>query len=306
MDAAEASSAPRLLVVDDQPTILQQVHHCFTPDFEVFIATDGEQALARAGLIDPDLILLDVAMPGLTGLDVCARLKRQSSTKDIPVVFVTAGQGEQEEMACWEAGGADFVGKPINPLTLRKRVEMHLKLKQQAENLRRLALTDGLTGVWNRRAFDELLSAQWQRDHIAKRPLSLMMVDIDYFKHLNDGHGHLAGDQCLRHLAERISELMAIGHGEVARVGGDEFAVLLGSTELAQAAHLAQKLQKQIQVDPISPGPQGEPANVTVSVGIATTIPASGVDHRVLFSRADKLLYQAKLEGRNRIRASRF
>ena len=186
---------PRLLVVDDQPINIQTLYQVFHADHEVFVATSGEQALAFCrGNPLPDLILLDVVMPGLDGLAVCQQLKADPVLANIPVIFVTACMDPADETRALEAGGVDFITKPVNPMVVRARVKTHLTLKAQEDFLRSLVFVDGLTGVANRRRFDEALLSEWRQCRRAGTPLALLMIDIDHFKRYNDHYGHPTGD----------------------------------------------------------------------------------------------------------------
>lgn len=169
---------PRLLVVDDQPINIQTLYQIFHADHEVFVATSGEQALAFCrGNPLPDLILLDVVMPGLDGLAVCRQLKADPVLANIPVIFVTACMDPADETRALEAGGVDFITKPVNPMVVRARVKTHLTLKAQGDFLRSLVFIDGLTGVANRRRFDEALLSEWRQCQRVGTPLALLMID---------------------------------------------------------------------------------------------------------------------------------
>jgi PleD family two-component response regulator len=189
---------PRLLVVDDQPLNIQALYQTFTADHQVFMATSGEQALVQCASRLPDLVLLDVMMPGMDGFEVCRRLKADPATCDIPVIFVTAHDDEAAETLGLEVGAVDFIAKPINPKIVRARVATHLTLKAQADLLRQWVYIDGLTGVYNRRHFDEHLVSEWGRSARNGAPVSLLMIDVDRFKAYNDRQGHQAGDACAR------------------------------------------------------------------------------------------------------------
>lgn len=194
----------RLLVVDDQPGNVRLMFGMFGSEHEVLIASDGAQALRLCREMLPDLVLLDVQMPGLSGLQVCRELKLSQETQTIPVIFVTGDEGAEAEKACWDAGGVDFVVKPVNAVTLRNRVRTHLALKFQADALREMAYMDGLTGVANRRHFDQCLDLPWQAAAREQTALGLIMMDVDHFKRYNDHYGHQAGDDCLRAIASTL------------------------------------------------------------------------------------------------------
>ena len=209
---------PRLLVVDDQPTNIQVLYQIFQADHEVFMARDGEQALAFCrNNPPPDLVLLDVVMPEMDGIEVCRQLKADPVLADIPVIFVTACSEPADETRALESGGVDFITKPVNPAVVRARVKTHLTLKAQGDVLRSLVFVDGLTGVANRRRFDEALQIEWRRCQRKGAPLALLMMDIDHFKRYNDRYGHQTGDACLQQVAATLKAGLQRGHDLVAR-----------------------------------------------------------------------------------------
>jgi len=185
---------PRLLIVDDQPLNIRLMHQIFQAEHEVFVATNGEDALTFCQTQLPDLVLLDVVMPGMDGYEVCRQLKLDARTRDIPVIFVTSQSNSAEEEDGLAAGAADFIAKSASAKVMRARVSTLITLKHQADLLRSLAQIDGLTGVANRRHFDERLDVEWRRCGRSAKPLALIMIDLDYFKCFNDCYGHQAGD----------------------------------------------------------------------------------------------------------------
>ena len=296
---------PRLLVVDDQPANVQTLYQALAGDYQVFMATGGEQALKVAHEKLPDLVLLDVVMPGMDGYEVCRRLRADTATADIPVIFVTAHSGADDEARGLDAGAVDFIAKPIHPAIVRARVRTHLTLKQQSDLLRQMAFIDGLTGVFNRRYFDEHLQQEWARSARNGTPLALILADIDAFKKYNDRYGHQAGDDCLR----RVAHALALGLNRpadmVARYGGEEFACILPETDVAGAYELAQRLGDLVRALAIehADGPAGHV--VTISLGVAGRgAHPPGVSlgaESELVAAADRQLYRAKHEGRARV-----
>ncbi len=300
---------PRLLVVDDQPPNIQVLYRAFAADHQVLMATGGEQALALCAAQQPDLVLLDVVMPGMDGHEVCRRLKADVATRDIPVIFVTAHNDEAAETRGLELGAVDFISKPINPKIVRARVRTHLTLKAQADLLRQWVYTDGLTGVFNRRYFDERLAIEWARAQRSGSALSVVMLDVDYFKRYNDRYGHQSGDDCLRRVAAALKQGVRRPADLVARYGGEEFVCLLPDTDLSGAMVVARLLGNVVQALHI-PHLDAPPAEVvTVSLGVCSRsshtpnagptpgrAPGSAED---LLRQADGQLYRAKSSGRN-------
>ncbi|MES2116053.1 MAG: diguanylate cyclase [Pseudomonadota bacterium] len=290
----------RVLVVDDQPINIRMLHAVLAQEFEVFAATSGAQALDFCQKNKPDLILLDVVMPGMDGLEVCRRLKQDQETRAIPVIFVTAGTQPEEENACWSAGAADFVSKPVNPLTLRNRVLAHLQFKLHMDALQAMAFADGLTGVANRRLFDDTLESEFRRCGRGGAPLAMLMIDVDFFKRYNDRYGHQAGDECLKRVALTLKERLKRPYDLAARYGGEEFACLLPDTNGAGALAMAEELRLAVAALAMEHDDSPVAGHVTISVGVAVTHPQADGDCAALLRLADQALYRAKDAGRNR------
>lgn len=293
---------PRLLIVDDQPINIQTLYQTFQADHEVFMATGGQQALdfCRNNL-PPDLILLDVVMPGMGGREVCRRLKADPALTNIPVIFVTANSEPAEETRALEAGGVDFIAKPVNPAVVRARVKTHLTLKAQADLLRSLVFVDGLTGVANRRCFDEALQAEWRRCRRNGTPLTLLMIDIDHFKRYNDRYGHQTGDACLQKVAATLRKGLNRSHDLVARYGGEEFACLMPECDHPAGQAKAEELRAAVQALGIPHDDSPTANQVTLSIGSAMMRPDNTRTADTLVAVADAALYQAKHSGRNRV-----
>lgn len=295
---------PKLLIVDDQPLVIRMLHQIFQADYEVFIATSGEEALDFCQKNSPDLILLDVVMPGMNGYQVCRKLKQQPITENVPVIFVTGHSDPLEEEEGLEAGAVDFICKTASPKVIRARVKTHLTLKQQTDLLRALTRMDSLTGIANRRYFDETLAVEWRRCAREMKPLSLIMIDIDFFKRYNDFYGHQAGDACLRQVANCISAGFTRSHDMAARYGGEEFVCVLPDTPLEGAEIKANLLLATVIALNIAHEKSDIKGGVvSISLGVATIVPSPGIDPAELILNADRMLYQAKEAGRARAKA---
>jgi diguanylate cyclase (GGDEF)-like protein len=292
---------PRLLLVDDQAVNIQILYQILGSDHELIMATSGAQALTVCVNQKPDLILLDIMMPEMDGLEVCRRLKSDPQTRDIPVIFVTAQSDPSEEAAGLELGAVDFISRPINAPVVLARVRTHLTLKYQSDLLRSMAFLDGLTGIANRRNFDETLAIEWQDCKRNKYPLSLILMDIDHFKRFNDHYGHQAGDTCLLSMATAMQECMGRAHDLVARYGGEEFVCILPNCSLVGASQLAEKIRTKVQALPI---PHAASPTVTLSAGVSCVVPDEDLSWGLLVSLADQQLYAAKMAGRNRIHSA--
>lgn len=297
---SEAPPRPRLLVVDDQPVNLQALYRVFGSDHQVFSATRAEQALAIAQQERPDLVLLDLELGASSGLDLCRQLKQLPATAEVPVIFVTAHGSQEAEVAGLQAGAVDFIHKPIHPVIVRARVNTHLQLKRQADLLRELAFRDGLTGLANRRAFDERLALELRHALRSQQALSLLLIDVDFFKRYNDHYGHQAGDAALRAVAGVLSDNMLRPVDMAARYGGEEFACLLPETPLEGALSVAERLRADLQTLQLPHAASEVAPHLTLSVGAVSTPGRPGVPPQRLLQAADQQLYQAKRAGRHR------
>ena len=298
---AHATEKPRLLVVDDQPVNVQVLYQAFAADHKVLMATSGEQALAVCAAQRPDLVLLDVMMPGMDGHEVCRRLKADPATRDTPVIFVTAHSDEAAETLGLELGAVDFISKPINPRIVRARVKTHLTLKAQSDLLRSWAYIDGLTGVYNRRHFDERLASEWSRAQRTCTPLSVVMMDVDFFKRYNDRRGHQAGDDCLRRIAAAIKGVIRRPGDIVARYGGEEFVCLLPETDLPGALNFAERLGDNVREQRIEHPDSPVAPVVSLSLGVSSASEVARTSAEALVRTADEQLYLAKAHGRNQV-----
>ena len=290
---------PRLLVVDDQRANIHALYQAFAADYKMSMATSGEQALAICRSQLPDLVLLDVVMPGMDGFEVCERLKADDATKDIPVIFVTAHNDEEAETRGLDVGATDFISKPINPRVVRARVKTHLTMKRQADLLRQWVYIDGLTGVCNRRYFDERLQVEWDRAARSKGTLSVALVDVDLFKRFNDHYGHQAGDDCLRRVAATMKACIKRPADLIARYGGEEFVLLLPDTDASGALQLANQLRQRILDQKIEHAGSDVGPLLTISIGVCTMLPSRDSNAGNLLREADAQLYLAKSHGRN-------
>ena len=238
---------PMILAIDDTPANLLTIGKALGSAFDLQVATSGLTGLALAMESTPDLILLDVMMPDMDGYETCRCLLANPVTRDIPVIFITAQNSPDDETQGLEAGVVDFISKPVNPSVLRARVRTHLTMKRMADQLRSMALIDGLTGIANRRCLDEALASEWRACQRACLPLALAMIDIDHFKRLNDTYGHPVGDTCLVTVASALKACLGRSHDLIARYGGEEFLCLLPGTELAGALSKAEELRQSVQ-----------------------------------------------------------
>lgn len=309
--------ACKLLMVDDDPLVIAALGKTLEEFGRLQFATSGADALRLAHASVPDLILLDIEMPGMGGFEVCRALKASPVLADVPVIFITSHDAGEQEVTGLALGGVDFISKPLRPACVVARLRMHLRMKEMSDALRRSAYTDGLTGIANRRQFDDMLGREWHRAERSALPISLLMIDIDAFKKYNDHYGHPAGDKCLQRVAMAVKQ---VGHRPAdlaARFGGEEFAIVLPETDAAGAEIVAAHLLAA--VDALALPHAASPAHpfVSVSIGVSSFDeqcadwlgrPADsrfgtlGPHHPVadLVRAADQALYAAKQAGRRR------
>lgn len=325
----EESDKGTILIVDDSPSHLGVLFSCLTDaGFKVLLAQDGESALERVEGDRPDVVLLDIIMPGIDGFETCRRLKANEPTHDIPVIFMTALAQTSVVVKGFQLGAVDYIIKPAQQEIVVARVTTHLTIQRLKHNLReqnaklqqeieqrhraevalqdanqklqRLATVDGLTQLANRRRFDEFLNQAW---HILSReqlPLSLLLCDIDYFKLYNDSKGHQAGDECLKLVARAMSRAVKRSSDLVARYGGEEFAVILPNTNGEGALQVAERIRASVKKDAIAHPKSPISENVTLSIGVSCTTPCRDFSPEELIAVADRGLYQAKEAGRDR------
>ena len=304
----------KVLVVDDTPLNRKlQKNYLMEVGYQVILAEDGIEALKKIREESPDLILLDVMMPKMDGFQVCRHIKHNFRTRYTPVILVTALNEIETKMKGIEAGADDFISKPFNKLELLARVKSLLRIKhlnkelqskihlleKAQKKLKKLAITDGLTGVFNYRFFRDQLTKEVTRAERHKKQLAIIMLDIDYFKSYNDTHGHPAGDYVLKTMAGILVKNMR-NIDLTSRYGGEEFALILVETDKASAGIVANKLIRLVEgykFNYESTQPNGK---ITISMGVAT-FPDNGKTPDELISQADKRLYRAKKEGRNRV-----
>jgi len=301
--SVNSSSGTTILCIDDDHDILNRLENILTgAGYAVIKATDGKQGIREALERKPDLILLDIVMPGMDGYEICKKIRDNEETKNIPIIFLTAKKEDEDEVKGLKIGAVDYMRKPFHPPIVKSRIRTHLDLKLKTDMLGKLAFIDGLTNIFNRRKFDEMLNQEWKRAMRNKSSLSLIMSDIDHFKGYNDHYGHTAGDDCLRSVSRGLQNLLQRPADLLARYGGEEFAVILPETDYAGAIYISNVLLKGIE-DLNIPYPHSPIAgHVTISIGVATSIPGSNCDKpRHLIEAADTMLYVAKENGRNQV-----
>ncbi|MBL8677532.1 MAG: diguanylate cyclase [Myxococcales bacterium] len=299
----------KVLLVDDDPTIIHLLRGALAEFEHVRFASNGSDALRIAREWKPGIILLDVELGDANGLDVCARIKADPEIADTPVIFVTAHDDILFEARAIASGATDFLSKPLSPARVRLRVHLHLRMRAQLEQLKQTVLTDELTRLANRRAFQAAISRECHRA-ASTGAISVLVIDIDYFKKLNDTYGHPMGDACLQSVAEAIAQSVSRPEDLCARIGGEEFAALLAGTEEAEARSVAERIRAAVIARAWPHGASPVAPHVTVSIGVAVRPKQSPTRERgaptpaALVALADEALYRAKANGRNCVEVS--
>lgn len=293
----------KVLIIDDELTNIRILAESLRGEHEALFATSGERGLVLAVEQSPDLILLDIMMPGMDGYTVCKTLKSNPNTKNIPVIFITAKGLIEDELKGLGLGAVDYITKPFQVPIVKARVRTHLDLKRKNDLLEELVCLDGLTEIANRRRFNTALDEEWRRCGRILHPLSLIMMDIDYFKLFNDNYGHTVGDDCLKRVASTIKKCVNRSGDLPARYGGEEFVCLLPDMDSEGAITVAEKIRSAVEQLHIVHAYSPVSDRITLSLGVATTRPFLERDPTVLVDSADARLYGAKANGRNQVAA---
>lgn len=306
------SNGKTILVVDDVPVNIQLLNTYLSAEgYNVISAKDGSEAMDKVKEHHPDLVLLDVMMPKMSGYEVCKAVKSDEATKYIPVILVTALNELEDKIKGMDSGADDFLSKPFNKLELLVRVRSLLRIKylhdelqekvvelqKTKDELRQLAITDGLTGLYNYRYFKDQLQQELNRARRHDLNISLIMIDIDHFKHYNDKNGHPAGDEVLRGIARLLKDNIR-NIDIAARYGGEEFSLILIETDKTSAKFVAEKIRKLVEENSFEFEGSQPDGKLTISSGVAT-FPEDGEDLDNLVNKADQRLYLAKQAGRN-------
>jgi diguanylate cyclase (GGDEF)-like protein len=295
-----AKEADTVLVIDDEEINRMALTQILSQEFAVVTATDGRDGIEKALALRPTLILLDIMMPGMGGFDVLRELKHSKETANIPVIIITGLDKEEDEEAGFFFGAVDYITKPFKRNLVRARVRNQMQIVHHIRTAETLGYLDELTRLPNRRQFNERIEQEWNRCMREQTPLSFLMMDIDHFKEYNDTYGHPQGDVLLRTIANIFREQVQRASDMVARLGGEEFGVLLPATDSAQARAIAEKIRSAVESAVIQDF-DGKRTQITLSVGLATIVPTKDQLPKDLVSAADAKLYNAKGAGRNQV-----
>lgn len=313
----------RVLAVDDQPIVIEVLRRMLAsePAFEFHACGRGGSALEVARSVRPSVILQDLVMEDADGFDLLRAYRMDPALSEVPVVVLSGREDPRDKSRAFALGASDYLVKIPDPIELVARVGAHgrsflarrerdaafrelASLKSQLEvknaELERISLADGLTGLANRRRFDEVLDMELRRAYRDRTDLSLVLADVDHFKRFNDRYGHVAGDQCLRRVADALRGAVRRAGDLAARYGGEEFAVVLPSTPLDGARKLAEVIRRGVAELGVAHEASDVARHVTLSLGVASMPPGVGLSARELIERADRGLYAAKRGGRDR------
>ena len=313
-----------VLLVDDQPIVAEKVRRDLLEDSRIdfHFSSTPEEALILAESVSPTVILLDLVMPNIDGLEAIKLFRANPVTQNVPIIMLSSKENAEVKANAFNAGANDYLVKMPEKIELTARVIHHsisyLNIKQRdrayvalRESQRRMeeknfelmqeTVVDGLTGVGNRRAFDAALERFWLSSLRSRSHISLIMIDVDYFKLFNDLYGHIEGDDCLKSIAKALTSELPRATDFVARYGGEEFAVVLSSTDLLGATLVADRLRKKIEQLKIQHKKSTVSQYVSISVGVSSVIPERNMGRKNLVLSADKALYEAKGKGRNRV-----
>jgi diguanylate cyclase (GGDEF)-like protein len=296
----EKDDAFRILVIDDEKTNLMVLHRLLSPDYTVFTAKSGEDGISRAASERPDLILLDIIMPDMNGFDVLKTLKDSPETQNIPVIIITGLDNDRDEERGLLLGAVDYISKPFKNHIVIARVRTHMQIVQHIRMIERLGMVDPLTNIANRRCFDDRLAVEWRRAIREKQPISFLMMDVDKFKTYNDTYGHPQGDLLLKTISKIFNSATRRPVDLAARIGGEEFGVLLPGTVPEGALEVAEEIRSRVDAVRIPTG-DGTITTVTISIGVVCQVPAEDSPVEAFIARADANLYIAKKNGRNQV-----
>ena len=290
-----------ILIVDDDKNNLLVLNDILESDYRIFTAKSGQSALKIATDLKPSLILLDILMPDMSGFEVLSKLKEVDELKNIPVIFITGLASVEDEAKGFKLGAADYITKPFHNMIVQVRVRNQIQTVDHMRFIEKNAMMDALTGIPNRRSFDKQLELEWACAIRDRTALGLLMLDVDNFKAYNDTFGHPRGDVLLRTLAKTMTSVIKRPADFSARIGGEEFSVILPSTPLDGAAHIAELVRIAIETLAI-PHPHSKAMPyVTVSIGVGSVVPTLSGSLSDFIDICDRALYSAKKTGRNRI-----
>jgi diguanylate cyclase (GGDEF)-like protein len=289
-----------ILIIDDEQSNLKALTHILGPDYLIYTAKNGANALEKAQELVPDLILLDIIMPDMDGFEVLTILKKTDNISQIPVIVITGLSSSEDEEKGLALRAADYISKPFSASIVKLRVRNQIQIVNQMRTIERLSMIDQLTGLPNRRSFDDRMQTGWMLAIREPSPISILMIDVDNFKVYNDTYGHQQGDVVLQTMTKVFSNVLHRQTDFAARWGGEEFVALLSTTDGKNAVNIAEQIRAEMEKTEI-PCKDGSITKVTVSIGVNTELPEHNSSLTKFIAAADEALYRAKRDGRNRV-----
>jgi len=289
-----------ILIVDDENANLKILTHILGAEYTIYTSTNGTDAIKIALDRNPDLILLDILMPGIDGYQTLSEIKKTEGIKKIPVIFISGLDSDEDEVKGLSLDAADYITKPFSPVVVKLRVRNQIQIISQMRTIEQLSLIDPLTKIPNRRSFDERMIMEWKQAIREQTQISVLMMDLDKFKSINDEHGHYHGDTVLQTVAGIFTKTLKRPGDFVARWGGEEFVVLLPNTPLGGAADIAENIRKKVEHTVIQRD-AGPKLQVTISIGVNSVVPGVESNADDFIDLADKRLFTAKQTGRNKV-----
>ena len=286
-----------ILIIDDDEDFLLILTTILSKDYSVFTAATGNEGIRIIDTHNIDVVLLDLELPDCDGIDLLHQIKSDEKLKNIPVLIITATTQSGTEIRGLNEGALDHLTKPIDPITLRLRVRNYYELKRYQDYFREMSVIDSLTGIFNRRGFDQVFHREWRKACRNKENIALAMIDIDFFKKFNDCYGHQKGDHCLRDVAPALNSVLDRPTDIATRYGGEEFAVILPETDVNGARKIAEKILARVSDLKIPHGASPISNIITLSLGVGIIKPCDRFEEFI--AKTDKLLYQSKNSGRN-------
>lgn len=323
MDVSQPDSRCTVLLVDDQAIVAEKIRRMLETedDMEFHYCDDPKRAIEMAAEIGATTVLQDLVMPDIDGMTLVKFFRNHPATRAIPIIVLSSKENPHDKSEAFSKGASDYLVKLPDKIELIARIRSHsrsylaqsqrdeafqalreLQAELEIKNakLERLSAIDGLTGIPNRRSFDEYIEKEWRRAVREKNEFSLLLMDIDFFKPYNDNYGHQGGDECLRKVANALNDTLKRPGDFVARYGGEEFAAILPNTDLAGAVIIAEELNSCISNLQLEHAYSQAADHVTISIGVASSVPKDNDEVKRLITLADEALYEAKELGRNR------
>lgn len=290
----------KVLIVSDDTDVMDSFAETLRSEYAIEFAQYGDAAYQSCiSSNPPDLVLIDIDVQDPCGFTTCSNIKDDPAYQNTAIIMFSHDRTVKDEVKAFDSGAADYIPLPCAPEVLLARVRVLLRLKRTTDLLEQYSRLDGLTEIPNRREFDRMFEKEWRRAMRSREPLSLFLIDVDFFKLYNDNYGHMDGDHCLKKVSQVLEQTIRRPHDFVARYGGEEFAIILPETSLEYARHVAENLRHAIHIMNIPHSHSKVADHITFSIGMSATIPDIHTSPKKLIDAADMALYKAKENGRD-------